>query len=189
MRKLPDDDIVKLLMSSSQKENKEAIEWLTNHNKNKIYSFLKKRKLSEQDADDVFIEALYALWKLAQDGKLKLDTNIGAYLFTICKNKGNTLFTKNQKNASAPIDGIEVSDNKQSVEQIIIKREDQKAFNKIFEKLSPVCQQTLSLCYDDEMSMKEIAKIMEFKNENSAKTQKWKCLQKLKNLLRGKENI
>lgn len=63
----------------------------------KMLSFLKSRNASEEEAGDVFQEALIDIYKLAADGKFQLNCPFEAFLLLICKRKWINLARKNQR--------------------------------------------------------------------------------------------
>ncbi|HEY5824107.1 MAG TPA: sigma factor-like helix-turn-helix DNA-binding protein [Cyclobacteriaceae bacterium] len=62
--------------------------------------------------------------------------------------------------------------------------EREKIIAKCLDQLGETCRKVLMLYYFDEMSMQEIADKMGFANTDTAKTKKYKCKQKLDELVK-----
>ncbi|MFM8832834.1 MAG: RNA polymerase sigma factor, partial [Cytophagales bacterium] len=61
----------------------------------------------------------------------------------------------------------------------------EKIMAKCLEQLGETCRKVLTYYYFDEMSMQEIADKLGFANTDTAKTKKYKCKQKLDELVKA----
>jgi DNA-directed RNA polymerase specialized sigma24 family protein len=59
-----------------------------------------------------------------------------------------------------------------------------KLAEKVFNELAEHCKQILTLFYIQAKKMSEIMQLMNYNSENTAKTQKYKCLEGAKNKLK-----
>ncbi|MGB3465769.1 MAG: sigma-70 family RNA polymerase sigma factor [Cyclobacteriaceae bacterium] len=149
---------------------------------------LKSYTVNEEIAMDAFQEAVIAFYLNIRKGKIQqLDSSVKTYLFAIGKNKLLNKMRKEQKEmliereetwteadlSDFTIDPFEVNER----QDYLIR-----ALQQIGEK----CRQLLQLFYFDGNSMEAISIKMGFKNENVAKTQKLRCLNTLKDRMKGK---
>lgn len=146
---------------------------------------------SEDDAIEFFQTAVVILYDNIISGKLtELNSNIKTYLFSIGKNKAHEWLRHKQKQSSsvddlliqyihddAPdTDEAEFADNLRKVETGM-------------NALGEPCRTLLQLFYYYKASMREICEKLEYKNEDTAKNQKYKCLKRLQALCGGEKNI
>jgi RNA polymerase sigma-70 factor (ECF subfamily) len=146
---------------------------------------------SEDDAIEFFQTAVVILYDNIISGKLtELNSNIKTYLFGIGKNKAHEWLRHKQKQGSsvddlliqyiqedAPgTDEAEFADNLRKVETGM-------------NALGEPCRTLLQLFYYYKASMREICEKLEYKNEDTAKNQKYKCLKRLQALCGEEKNI
>ena len=146
---------------------------------------------SEDDAIEFFQTAVVILYDNIISGKLsELNSNIKTYLFGIGKNKAHEWLRHKQKQGSsvddlliqyiqedAPgTDEAEFADNLRKVETGM-------------NALGEPCRTLLQLFYYYKASIREICEKLEYKNEDTDKNQKYKCLKRLQVLCGGEKNI
>lgn len=157
-------------------------ERMMDHLYQKYYRMMTKVVLSnsgtEDEAKDVYQEALLAFWQKASSGKLVLTSKISTYLYSICLNQWRKELDKKSRLSSEEVDGEEFQDH-DSEERVKIVRE-------CIEELGDVCKGVLTYYYFDGLSMQDIAEKMNFANTDTAKTKKYKCKKKLDSLIKSK---
>ena len=131
---------------------------------------------SEEEAKDVYQEALLAFWQKAVKGELVLTSKISTYLYSICLNQWRKELDRKSRLSSEEVDG-ELHQQHDAKERLRIVLE-------CIEELGDVCKKVLTYYYFDGMNMQEIAKKMKFANTDTAKTKKYKCKKKLDALIK-----
>lgn len=137
----------------------------------------------DEDAEDVFQDALIIVFKKIKNDELLLSSSFKTYLYSICRNlwlqklgKRKTInkdFSDVEHFVELPEDFLtEISRNQEENEKF-------KMYQKHFLDLGEDCQKVLSL-FLKKTSLREIAHIMGFKTEKYAKTRKFLCKEKLK---------
>jgi RNA polymerase sigma factor (sigma-70 family) len=126
-----------------------------------------------EDAKDVFQDALVILYQKMKTGKFVLHVSISTYLQAVVKNLWLQELRKRKK--------LPIADTDTDVAEDLIGREDgydlaTAAFNFLGEK----CKQLLMLFYFKQKSFREIADLLQFGSEQTAKNQKYRCIQKAK---------
>jgi RNA polymerase sigma factor (sigma-70 family) len=142
----------------------------------------KKAGGNSSDATDIFQDALLILIQKISDADFKLNCHINTFLFGICRNLSHEYYRKKGKQSSMQIDIEEPFNESESIESFIEQENRYKALDRILLKIGKKCMEVLSLFYIQDLSMSEIAKRMGFKSEVSAKTQKYKCIEKAREL-------
>jgi len=138
----------------------------------------------DADANDVFQEALLVIYNKIKDEDFTLSASIETYLFTVAKNQWYKRFRDNK-------DELKLDDEDSLVESIddtdfytiLTDSERAKTIAKLIDQLGPTCRNLLTFFYYEKMNMKEIADTLNFKDANSAKSKKAKCISKLKNIV------
>jgi RNA polymerase sigma factor (sigma-70 family) len=142
---------------------------------------IKTYKSTEEQAKDSFQEAMISLHQNIISGKLiELDTSLKTYLFQIGKfkllnlqKKENRITTYNE--VVHVINGNELNDFMEEEDKIY----NQEQISKAISKLPNDCQKLLKLHYFDEFDMESIARELNYKNADTAKSKKSVCMKKL----------
>lgn len=188
MDRLSDDLLIEKLKSTVYTDNDEAMSFLYKVMYRKVAYFIQKNKGTEQDADDIFQDALIALYKLSKADRLQSVNNVQAYFFSICKNLWYKTLKKNQK-----ITGLtEEHHLLPEVEvpmQVILSKEKNQLLNQLLGNLGEQCKQILIHYYYERLKMKEIKKLMNFSSEQVTKNKKFACMKKLKEIINANPGL
>jgi RNA polymerase sigma factor (sigma-70 family) len=135
------------------------------------------------DAEDVFQEALMIAYEKARDPEFCLTCKLSTYLFAVSK---RLWYKKLQKDTRIDLQS-DFPENKMAgpEEDINVYKEREQYFLKLkkaMEQLGEPCASLISAFYEEEKSMKEIAELFNYTNPENAKTQKYKCLNRLRKL-------
>jgi len=142
---------------------------------------------TEDDAKDIFQEAMVVLYEKVAEGSLELHCQVKTYLYSICRRlwlkqlarKGRyTLYdTERDLGEGEPTIVVEtdLAEHEQRDSQFEIMEES-------LVKLGEPCRTLLEDFYIRHLSMQEITEKFGYTNPDNAKTQKYKCLQRLKRL-------
>ncbi len=138
------------------------------------------------DALEVYQETTIAFYENIVNGKLsELSSSLKTYLFSIGKNKYLSLARKNGRSVSAEGHLELITDDGDELEEVKIKDAQLNMVEASLKKLSDHCRQLLKLYYYDKLSMENIMEKLDYKNANTAKNQKYKCMQQLRKLHKG----
>ena len=140
---------------------------------------------SGDDADDLFQEALMVLFDKVKKEDFELTSKLSTYILSICK---YNWFNKQRKKSNYREVDMENSPEIQEVEGDMEYYEEQEEqythLQYALNKLGSPCKEILEAFYIDNRSMDEISDIMSYTNANNAKTQKYKCLNRLKKIFK-----
>jgi RNA polymerase sigma factor (sigma-70 family) len=133
---------------------------------------------SEEEAKDIYQEALLVFWQKAKRDDFVLTSKISTYLYSVCLNLWRKELDRKSKLTNEMKDSEEFNDED--------KREREKIIQDCINSLGETCRQVLMYYYYDNMSMQEIADKLGFANADTAKTKKYKCKKELDRLIKSK---
>jgi RNA polymerase sigma factor (sigma-70 family) len=141
-----------------------------------INFFIKKNNGDEDDANDIFQEAIIIIYRKLKANDLSLDCSFDTYLYSICRFLWLKELGKRKIEKENLIDNHEFNDDiyDDALELITDKNERYKLYQKHFANLGKDCQKILQL-YFDKVPLQNIADIMGFKSEKYAKKRKFSC--------------
>ena len=153
-----------------------------------IYWAVRHFSCDEEAAKDVFQMAITIFYENVVSGKLtRLSSSVKTYLFAIGKNKlhenqvareRDLRIQRHEQDKIKENFRLEPMEGDSHAEKEDLYRLLETALNQLGEP----CRTVLDLYYYREMSIEQIAAKMDYKSNDSAKTQKYKCLTRLKKL-------
>ena len=176
-----------LLYKLSQGDRK-ATEQVYSQNYSIVTKWLYKNGCTVDDADDVFQEGMMVLFGKVQEAEFSLSCTINTYLFAICK---HVWYKKLQQIKKAPATYFDDTHEDAPMsaiaaeEELNVHHERETHFGYLesaLEQLGEPCRSLLQAYYHKDMSMHQIAANFGYTNPENAKTQKYKCLTRLKKL-------
>lgn len=132
---------------------------------------------TEEEARDIYQEALVVFWQKATSGKLVMTSKISTYIYSICQNLWRKELDR-KKRLSHEEHDVPVSLDTETEER-------NKIIAHCIDQLGETCKKVLMYYYFEEMSMQEIAEKLGFANTDTAKTKKYKCKKKLDELVKA----
>jgi RNA polymerase sigma factor (sigma-70 family) len=137
---------------------------------------------NEDDAKDVYQEAIIVLYNKVKRGDFELSSKLKTYIYSICRR----LWLKRLKQMNRYGGDIKDFQEYLPVEDEIEKHHDKDMqLNKMecaLKLLGEPCKTIMEDFYMHNKSMQEICERFGYTNADNAKTQKYKCLQRLKKL-------
>jgi RNA polymerase sigma factor (sigma-70 family) len=179
-----DKNVLELIHSG---KDSKAISLLYDSSFGKIKKHIRSNGGNLQDAEDIFQDAITVLYRYIKNGKFDPNNDIDAFLFTISKNLWINTVKKNQRTEYSG----DITDFKQGLSDAndvqLINKEREELIQNMFSIIGDRCKDILTLVIYGDHTMKDLVEKLGFSNEDSAKTQHYKCKQKLITLL-GKNN-
>lgn len=133
---------------------------------------------NQEQAKDVFQEAMIVLYNRIKSGDLELTCKFGTYLYAICKNiwmqERKKYLLHAEKLRQHP---MEVHDPGPS-EDPLLQQHLTRIFNVHFDTLSQDCQKILTMFFNDR-SVEEIRSAMKYKDLHHAADRKYRCKKSL----------
>lgn len=147
----------------------------------RIEKLILKHGGTRADANDVFQEALIILYRNLLTTNFELSSSFYTYLYSVSRFVWYDLKKQITKQELNELKADEVDHFKK-----VIEEKKYKLAEHAFLEIGQRCQRLLQLFYIKAMSFKAIANDMQFKSAKIAKNQKYKCLQKAKNIYQTK---
>lgn len=148
-----------------------------------INHFIITNSGSEDDAKDIFQEAIIVFYQNIKDQNFELNCKIKTYLYSVSR----LMWLKKIKKATAIVgkitdfEGFIAIDDSEAAQM----EEKEMQFGKMSMALSELgepCKTLIEDFYIKQLSMGQISEKFGYTNADNAKTQKYKCLMRLKKL-------
>jgi len=170
----------KLLYQRLLDGDRTAIEEIYELYKVEFLNFFKKYNINDESILDIYQDTIIVVYQKFVQQNIKLNSSIlKTYIFGIGKNKMYDYFKRKQISSNA-IDKL-----KDTNKDFEIENEPsiyQKKLAENLKLLSESCQNILKLFYYRGLSIKEIVLQTSYKDENTVKSNKSRCLKRLRDL-------
>jgi RNA polymerase sigma factor (sigma-70 family) len=172
----------KVLLQGLARNDKKAVETIYKDNYTSIQSLIINNNGTADDAKDIFQEAMIVLYEKARSGSFELNCLIKTYLYSVSRR----LWLKRLQQSSRYSGDIGHAEAIVPVEDDIEEhaRRDSEfdMMDKAINSLGEPCRSLLEAFYLQKKNMQEIASGFGYTNAENAKTQKYKCLMRLKKI-------
>lgn len=148
-----------------------------------INHFIITNSGSEDDAKDIFQEAIIVFYQNIRNQNFELNCKIKTYLYSVSR----LMWLKKIKKASAIVGDITDFEGFITIDDTEAANMEEREiqFNKMAVALSELgepCKTLIEDFYIKQLSMSQISEKFGYTNSDNAKTQKYKCLMRLKKL-------
>lgn len=152
-----------------------------------IDSFVKNNGgINEDDTYDLFTTSFLVLYENVKKGHFKGDSTLSTYFISICRMLWLKKLRERSKNREIELDEVMqevLMDTTNNVEQSLLYQEEEsskrKIVRKIFNEMSISCKEIIYYHYFSNMPQEEIAHKLGFKNAQTVKSAKSRCLKKM----------
>ncbi len=150
-----------------------------------VKDYVRKQNGSTEEAEEVYQEGMVGFYENIIQGKYQHRNSISPYLFSICKFTWHKTFSKRRRKDKVefPLEDFDKPDEG-FLGRLIEKDEFDHALH-LLEKLGESCKQILLYIHYFNYSMKEVAKMMGYKNDQIARNKHYKCNKSLEKLVGG----
>lgn len=172
----------KRLLEGLALNDKVVVEAIYRDNFPVIQSFILNNNGDGDEARDIFQEAMIVIFEKAVSGNFELNCQLKTYLYSVCRRLWLKRLNQLQRYGSL----IENTEETVAVEEDLELHEKHNADFILMEtamsKIGEPCKSLLDAYYLQKKNMQEIAADFGYTNADNAKTQKYKCLVRLKKL-------
>lgn len=175
-------DQEKQLLEGLALKDGSVIEAIYRDNYPMIQAFILNNNGNSDEARDIFQEAMIVIYEKAVSGTFELNCLLKTYLYSVCRR----LWLKRLQQLQRYVNLVE------NVEETVVVDEDLEIHDKhnanfaimenAMNKIGEPCKSLLDAYYIQKKNMQEIAADFGYTNADNAKTQKYKCLVRLKKL-------
>ena len=146
-----------------------------------IINFVEGQGGSEDDALDIFQDAILVLYHKAKDSDFELKSSLYTYFYAICKNLWRKVRGRKMRLSKNEYKGLDLlSDD--DIEREILKKERYDLYLNKFSQLKEACRQILTLV-NRKKSMNEIAEEMGY-SSHYAREKHYRCKESLTKLVK-----
>ena len=155
----------------------------------KVKHYVISNSGKEEEAEDIFQDAVLVLYKQVRKNKFDPRYDVGAFLYSVARNLWINKAKRDKRQVRLD-EGFQahVEDEAHFMDEMI-SEERQRTIDDILDRIGKRCKQLLIYSIFEKLSMKEICEKMGFSTENAAKTRNYKCKQKLIELVKGNPHI
>jgi RNA polymerase sigma factor (sigma-70 family) len=172
----------RILLQGLARNDKKAVETIYRENYSTVQSLIINNNGTADDAKDIFQEAMIVLYEKARSGNFELSCQIKTYVYSVSRR----LWLKRLQQANRYSGDIGNAEVLVQVEDDIEGHTRRDAEFEMMEKainsLGEPCKSLLEAFYLQKKTMQEIAVSFGYTNAENAKTQKYKCLIRLKKI-------
>jgi len=184
---------VSFKLNSSVPTDREVVLGILNNSEealNKLYAgyysmvlqFILNNNGDEDDAKDVYQEAIIVLYNKIKSGNFELSSKLKTYIYSVSRRIWLKKLAQQSKKTSNIADFEDVLAVEDDVEQHEQKDMQFDKMEAALESLGEPCKTIIQDFYIHSLSMQDICEKFGYTNTDNAKTQKYKCLQRLKKL-------
>jgi len=151
-----------------------------------VKSWVNNNSGNDDDAFDIFQEAMMVFYKNLLSGKYESKSKISTYLFGICKRQWLNQLNRRLKyeKPSGIISGSEAEGHEGFEIEFTIGRESLKNYiNKALDKLGEPCKELLEKSIFLKLKMEELAEMFNYSSAHSARQQKLRCIKRLRSYM------
>ncbi len=148
----------------------------------KMESYIRTNSGSKDEALDTFQDALIILYKKVQTLPADADIKVDGFLVNTCKLLWSNELRKKKVRQNSGDNLLEYLAYQDEIQAQIDKEEQFVKVESIIKNIGDKCKDILVAFYYKNFSMEKIAKEFGFKTIQSAKVQKFKCMESARNL-------
>lgn len=159
------------ILQRIKRGDESALDYLYRKHYKMMAKMILRNSGTEDEAKDVFQDALIVFWEKVVSDRLVLTSKISTFLYSICQNLWRKELDRKSKLSAEQADNVDDTDPDLQERIAIV--------NQCIAMLGDTCKRLLTHYYFDKLSMSDIAEKMGFANADTAKTKKYKCKQEL----------
>lgn len=175
-----DNQILEAIKSG---QNQKVLNILYERTLPSVKALIRKMNGSNEEALDIFQEAVVVFYKQVKNNLMQPDTNVDGYIVRVSR---NLYLNKLRKlNRETPLEAEHHLHQKEepAIEHHLEMMQSEKEINELLEMLGDNCKELLKAIVFEELDQKEIASKLGYANSEVVKTQKYRCKKKLEELL------
>lgn len=176
------------LLSRIRNGDERALDEIYHANKSQVLSFARRLLSDEHSLDDIYQDTVIAFYENVRTGKItSLRSSIRTYIIAIAKHIIYRHLRKTKTMSSLDdMDELAVGAITHSYIEQLEGRETAMLLLQAIEKLGEPCTSLLKLFYYEEKENTEIASLLGYANADVIKSQKYRCMQTLKAIMKKK---
>lgn len=167
-----------VVLEKISRGDEKALDYLYRKYYKMMTNIVLKNNGTEQEAKDIYQDALIVFWQKVISNQLVLTSKISTYLYSVCLNLWRKELERKSKLSNEQKDEAQYMDQDSGERNRIIRE--------CIGELGDTCKSILMFYYFDDMSMQDIADKLGMANTETVKTKKYKCKKRLDSLIKAK---
>jgi RNA polymerase sigma factor (sigma-70 family) len=147
-----------------------------------IFQLVVNNNGNEDDAKDIYQEAIIILYNKVKSGGFQLNSKLKTYIYSICRRLWLKRLNQLSKYAGSVQDFQDYIPVDDDISLHESRENEFQKMEKVLSNLGEPCSTIIRDFYMNSKSMQEISEKFGYTNTDNAKNQKYKCLQRLKKL-------
>jgi RNA polymerase sigma factor (sigma-70 family) len=147
-----------------------------------VLQFILNNNGDEDDAKDVYQECIIILYNKIKTGEFELTSKLKTYIYSVSRRIWLKKLAQHSKKSNNIAEFEDVIAVETDVEHHEAKDLQFEKMGTALESLGEPCKTIIQDFYINNLSMQDISEKFGYTNTDNAKTQKYKCLQRLKKL-------
>lgn len=172
----------KILLEGLAKEDRASIEQIYRDNYTMVQSLILNNSGTTDDAADIFQEAMIVLFEKSRTPDFELNCQLKTYIYSVCRRLWLKKLQQMQRFGRQAEDVEEMVPVEDDLEFHEKRQLDFNIMENAMGKIGEPCKSLLEAYYIQKKPMLQIATEFGYTNADNAKTQKYKCLVRLKKL-------
>ncbi|MEO7265329.1 MAG: sigma-70 family RNA polymerase sigma factor [Ferruginibacter sp.] len=172
----------KILLEGLAKEDKLCIERIYRDHYKMVQSMVVNNNGNTDDAADIFQEVMIVLYQKSISGSFELHCQLKTFIYSVCRRLWLKKLQQMQRYLPSNVEIEETVAVEEDLEHHEKSQNDFLLMEMAMAKIGEPCKSLLDAYYLQKKSMQEIAADFGYTNADNAKTQKYKCLVRLKKL-------
>lgn len=175
---------ISALVEGIGKRDPEVLEYIYDEYFFQVARYIYHHSGNEQDARDVFQEALVALFRKQREGGLEITSSFKNYLIGICKIQWFMELKRREKFKTRSMEEISAESVHGPADLFNEETARFQLYQNHFNRLGEICRKILKMFYN-KVPMEEIARVMGYRSVKFAKQKKYLCKEKLMEMIRN----
>ena len=170
------------LLEGLKLQDKNCIEKIYRQNFPMVQTLILNNRGSSDDAADIFQETMIVLYEKSINPNFELSCQLKTYIYSVSRRLWLKKLQQQQRIGLQTDDFEQVIPIEDDVEDHQKQQDSFTIMEKAMAKIGEPCKSLLEAFYINKKQMQEIALEFKYTNADNAKTQKYKCLVRLKKL-------
>jgi len=163
-----------------------AVRYLIEKNIGFVYKMHRKLRIEESQAKDAYLDAVIAVMQQIENGVYRGENKISSYLYQIFYFKSVDIIRKKATNSEDYVESMpERADSGNDISLDLEQKESVRQIAQILEKIGQPCKQILMDWGFWGYSIQEIAQRLKIDDPLKVSRRKYRCLEELKERLKG----
>ncbi|MFT3981019.1 MAG: sigma-70 family RNA polymerase sigma factor [Ferruginibacter sp.] len=172
----------KILLQGLANEDKSSIERIYREHYNMIQSLVVNNNGSTDDAADIFQETMIVLFEKVKSGNFELHCQLKTFIYAVSRRLWLKRLNQQQRFSTSSDQLEETVSVEEDMEVHESRQQEFNLMEAAMNKIGEPCKSLLEAYYIHKKQMQAIAADFGYTNADNAKTQKYKCLVRLKKL-------